>query len=1220
MPSTGDSDTPGYFAYWGKASTTDPAAYHPLPCHCLDVAAVAHAWLDADPALMGAFERACRQDAVTVKAWTLFFVTLHDLGKCDVRFQLKVPQLAYRLKPEVKDAADVRQARGFSHTEAGLGWFVTEFTDYGLEHIDRDALLPWARAVFAHHGQVPQGEHPGTVLADASIVQSDILARREWALAVRRLFLEPAGVGVKSSLPPCPNLLAGFCSVCDWLGSNNANGFFPFRGIDPREDVSDYYHERLDLARKALPVSGMVAHAPGAGGMAALFPDLDPRGFQTVVDSWPLAPGLTIVEAPTGSGKTEVALSYASRLIADGLADGIVFALPTQATANAMLARLHRVADRLFPSGTNLVLAHGKARFHPLFDAIKAVARQRHETEREDGIVQCASWLAESRKRVFLGQIGVCTVDQVLLSALPVRHYFVRGFGLRRNVLIVDEVHAYDRYMNTLLDRVLDAQRAGGGSAILLSATLPAARRRELLDAWTGSATSIETGNPYPLVSFANLEKANASPAATTDTPAREVAVRVVESQDMLPPPDLIEEIRSRAAAGAIVVVVCNLVDVAQRTWRALGGDIGVPVDLFHARFRFTDRQAIEQRILDTCGRSRSSDGGGRILVATQVVEQSLDLDFDWMVTQLCPVDLLFQRLGRLHRHDRPRPACANHPECAVLVPIRPEYEKHLAIYRDPLVLWRTERLLRPQLPIHFPSAYREWLELVYAPASDDVPPDILDGHQAFEDELLCSRQKGLQIAVRDPSDQQAAFDLWPDTDDRAARLTRDGEMSLTVVPLIEKGGAQRFLDDEDPLASMDEWTLAERLNRESIPVPCSWKKALPQSEEGIYYLPMLQTADGTWCGEHGGMNYVYGKEFGLLRERIVNLLRDPWVPVRDAAGFRHVRLEDVLCNDCDWTISLPRDDMEMAALQLAICLTQTILTPESAGDLRAREAKPLEREKYRQAAEKWAATFDLCHSEHPFMQTRGAKAKENTAVQRLFVGLPDKTAGSGNAQAFFNETDEISCACPSCAAIGLFQHCTNGVNFGGGFMSGLKGMVPVTTLVRMSALRPAIWRNVLSREYIRSAWTTLAMDGEGEKPTWELPIRQRVPGRKPTVETAAEIGMVRGLFWQSAKLELVFDKKSRQCGLCGVDCEAPCIGFKKEQFPFEYQGFWQHPHTPFRIGESVSEGNHNLRVDSRGRFWTDMAGYFWDVPCEGEHPGYRPALVVGGWLTVLVG
>src|SRR5690606_15690194 len=195
-------------------------------------------------------------------------------------------------------------------------------------------------------------------------------------------------------------------------------------------------------------------------------------------------------------------------------------------TANAMLARLEAFAEHAF-GPANVVLAHGKRQYSDAFRSLVERGQRPTSQGREEASVQCAAWLANSRKLVFLGQIGVCTVDQVLLSVLPVRHKFVRGFGLNKAVLIIDEVHAYDAYMHGLLGQVLRCQKATGGSVILLSATLPANVRAKLLEAWE---SSVAPEAPYPALWHATQGEARCITVPDDQRPAnREVSTECLK-------------------------------------------------------------------------------------------------------------------------------------------------------------------------------------------------------------------------------------------------------------------------------------------------------------------------------------------------------------------------------------------------------------------------------------------------------------------------------------------------------------------------------------------------------------------------------------------------------------------------------------------------------------------------------------------------------------------
>jgi len=683
-------------------------------------------------------------------------------------------------------------------------------------------------------------------------------ARRMAVSEFAALFLAPEGLSLSAVPPRCTPasqaLLAGFCAVCDWIGSNV--DAFPYRTLAANTQLAGYFAERVQSVQseRLLNTFGLIAKVNSYGGVNWLLKTNEsPRGVQTLVDKLPLAPGLTLIEAPTGSGKTEAALAYAWRLLSAGSADSIVFALPTQATANAMLIRSETFAGRAL-GGANVVLAHGKSRLNPEFDRLVTAGRRHTVQGKEEAAAQCAAWLASSRKRVFLGQMGVCTVDQVLLSVLPVRHKFVRGFGVNKSVLIVDEVHAYDAYMHGLLGEILRRQKAAGGSAILLSATLPAGVRSKLFEAWQAEETDVP---PYPALWHATSGAARALSVSEDQRPKkREIQVECRKLPGAFPDDAVLASVVAAAEAGARVAVVLNLVDDAQRLARALRTKTTFPIDLFHARYRFVDRQNKERATTDCYGREASRNGG-RILVATQVVEQSLDLDFDLMVTQICPVDLLFQRLGRLHRHDRPRPAGFESPRCIVLSVEGDDYGLHKLIYGNTRVLWRTEVLLANAAQIIFPEAYRRWIEQVYAEHPwDDEPDQTYGAYRAWRQDQDEKEARAIRLTTMSVSQ-------FRDEDGIATSLTRDDEMSLTVLPIQSDG---RLLDGQ-MLDRLDERALAELLNLNAVPAPASWQKRLSgckRDDDGRVILEMTAGTQGDWISQD--MKFRYSGTFGLER------------------------------------------------------------------------------------------------------------------------------------------------------------------------------------------------------------------------------------------------------------------------------------------------------------------------------------------------------------------
>ncbi len=865
--------------YWGKASlwSADQPKWHPLIYHSLDVAAVAASWWDACPALRACFVTAFPDGQENcLRAWVLFFVALHDLGKADIRFQLKAPDAlaaAWRVVAQGDDhEIPPREISAFDHGHAGIAWAALEYRGW-LAASDSDQVI-WSRwnnlmvAVTGHHGDFPSPHYEGLqgIEADPALIDHDRAARHALVAAFESLFLQPAGLSLQTLPPSCSlparALLAGFCASCDWLGSNTDE--FAYRA--PNQALPDYLRGRLAHieSSRMLTRYGLLAPALGYAGLPALLASNEaPRGVQTLIDTLPATPGLTLIEAPTGSGKTEAALAHAWRLLAAGVADGIVFALPTQATANAMFERVKAFARKAYGQA-NVVLAHGKRDFNAGFQQLVERGQRRTRQGDEEASVQCAAWLSSSRKRVFLGQIGVCTVDQVLLSVLPVRHKFVRGFGLNKSVLIVDEVHAYDAYMYGLLGEVLKNQHACGGSAVLLSATLSTTLRDKLLAAWGNEVADDAASAPYPALWHAN--GAPVTPLTVADEhrpPRREVGIECLRLPAAYPDDGLRARIVAAARNGALVAVVVNLVDDAQRLARELRELVGdkpkIEVDIFHARYRFADRQEKEAAVLEHYGRN-APRGKGRILVATQVVEQSLDLDFDWLITQICPVDLLFQRLGRLHRHEREqRPPGFETPRCTVLTVERDDYGVFELIYGNARVLWRTDLLLNRVGTLVFPEAYRDWIEQVYQRDDwENEPERIACDFTKFSAEQLRREKDAQQLT----SMTVASF---RDEDGRITSLTRDGEMSLSVLPLTADG----CLLDGQRIASIAERDLAEQLNLSVVPCPASWAKRLHDCRKeadgplaGVWQLVAAETAPGVWHSGDG--QFTYSKDFGM--------------------------------------------------------------------------------------------------------------------------------------------------------------------------------------------------------------------------------------------------------------------------------------------------------------------------------------------------------------------
>lgn len=286
-----------------------------------------------------------------------------------------------------------------------------------------------------------------------------------------------------------------------------------------------------------------------------------------------------------------------------------------------------------------------------------------------------------------------------------------------------------------------------------------------------------------------------------------------------------------------------------------------------------------------------------------------------------------------------------------------------------------------------------------------------------------------------------------------------------------------------------------------------------------------------------------------------MNLLEDAWIPVRTEGGagdFRLLTYLELLCGPGIWQVSLPRDDLELACVQLLVCMTQVMFLPEDDRTLRKRLAEPLSRKAFDVGVAPCREWFDLDHPRQPFMQSRGVEAADDTPIQKLLVGLPE-----GNNHAFFNEVGEVRNLSGPVAAIALFNQASNSPSFGGGFKGSLRGGAPITTLVagKTANLREMVWLNVLTLPRIQERLPRWTLDYKRDQPTWVKPIRERQTIRW------SEIGLIRGLFWQPARVELVRAQMATPCDILGGASGPAYSGFRKEKFSFTVEGLWPHPH-----------------------------------------------------------
>ncbi|OUZ08646.1 hypothetical protein BHE97_13330 [Aeromicrobium sp. PE09-221] len=805
----------GKWSLWGKTGEGD--SWLPLMQHLHDSADVAERlwdhWLAASIKQRLA-EWCGSPDAA--RALAIFLAASHDCGKTTPAFQAKGPghlqeqtlAAGFDFHPLI-----VRRASQLPHGIAGHQALRVWLAD--RHEWERSEANTLACVIGGHHGVFPESSHPA-LARPVSI--TDLMGDGPWAEARLEIFDEMSlragidphlDIGREHPIPgPAQSLLTAIVIVADWIASDES--LFPYqqateqraadawRALDLPEpwlaslprDANEALQARFDLPEDA-------AARPVQQATLEVVDDLD-------------EPGLVIVEAAMGTGKTEAALLAAERLAERFGLNGVYFALPSMATSDAIFSRLHSWVERLdVPEGYRapLFLAHSRAALNDEYRGIAPNGTFRdldHDEECGTSTATVHEWLS-GRKKGLLATFAVGTIDQVLMMALQSRHLVLRHLGLTSKVVVIDEVHATDVYMSEFLERAIEWLGAYRVPVILLSATLPPRKRATLLQAYLRGRhgqdtpevdTALLRRRDYPLITATT---GNNVTARTAETGVSSPLTVHGLAEDDASLDALLDE---RLSEGGCAVIIRNTVGRAQETFTRLRERYGDEVTLIHSRFIATARRDKEGELLRRFGAPGPQAERPRrhIVVATQVVEQSLDVDFDLMVTDLAPVDLVLQRAGRLHRHDRERPDALKSPALWVTgvswgadgLPI---------LERGAAAIYGQDALLRALVTLGLPGTATFSLpgdipRLVHHAYGDDIVfPRAWDEivERASNDARKCDdhRQRNArQFRIADPS--QPTLMGWtrqaqmlrddPANETRGKAAVRDGQDSIEVI------------------------------------------------------------------------------------------------------------------------------------------------------------------------------------------------------------------------------------------------------------------------------------------------------------------------------------------------------------------------------------------------------------------------------------------------------
>mgnify|MGYP000850264370 CR=1 FL=1 len=769
--------------FWGKFISESHRCL-PLTLHSLDVALVFRELCNLN-AIRRSLNYASGNNLTSQQLDRLAVLAmLHDAGKANLGFQGKVfkrqavaaghiRELAPLLDPEAFDP-DLNQAFLQALPQELATWFSDDLVAYS-----------YIIAAFSHHGRPLEfrGEKSGTYYEAKNKWwrqqgQWDPMgAIKEIVEGARHAFpgaFEPEGLPLPNS-PRFHHRFAGLLVIADWLGSHQY--WFPIERVP--------LSTRLQHDRKTVPA---LLHAVGLDVSSvrtflnlrrleefqcfeSRF-ELSPLPLQQAIDA--LDPNddntrLVIAESETGSGKTEAALNWFFDLFATGKVDGLYFALPSRVAARELYVRIDKTIRSWFPDPDNrpvTVLAV------PGYVQVNGVAPERVLPEEEEANRwqdddefrrRERQWSAEHPKRFLAATVAVGTIDQALLSAVQTSHAHLRSVCLDRSLLVVDEVHASDSYMSRLLEFLLDHHLGIGGRAMLLSATLGAharnsyastALRTQFQNAGGGLTPDLEAAiaAPYPAVTLAD-----GIPYSTGAAVGRTKKVRFELLPYAFTPAAIVDTVINALNATARILIVLNTVGRANTLLRALEANQAInPTHLFglndtvcphHGRFAPEDRAFLDKQVSERLG--KGSPSGPLLLIGTQTLEQSLDIDADLMITDLAPADVLLQRVGRLHRHERFRPKGFEAPRCLVLVPegnLEAALDKrgHVvgayksigygSVYEDLRTLELTRQVLTEHPIVHIPQDNRLVVEMATHPQRLDT---LTSGHWEQHSQII---------------------------------------------------------------------------------------------------------------------------------------------------------------------------------------------------------------------------------------------------------------------------------------------------------------------------------------------------------------------------------------------------------------------------------------------------------------------------------------------------
>ena len=830
-----------------------------------------------------------------------FLACIHDLGKATSSFSIKKSFSSEELDKIILGNMERAGFRGIS----GLKLLSSDKTSHNIASqyllnkfgVSDDV----ATIVGGHHGKPVDktfnfSDDEDDYLSQKSYPENYYQVRDEnseihklWERSQREIFdwaLNECNFKDVKEIPgigrPAQVILMGLLIMADWIASSeDFFGLIPIDSYEPinkGERIKGYKRWEIKEAwqpKSHIDIDDLYERRFG------FHPRKIQKEFSRLIEEAD-KPGIFVLEAPMGLGKTEAALIGAEQLAFKQGCNGLFFGLPTQATSNGIFPRIVSWLEKVGKDGksTNLRLSHSKAYLN---DDLNNLPYCNPRGDDDNQYVTINQWFS-GRKTAALDEFVVGTVDQFLMTALKQKHLALRHLGFSKKVIVIDEVHAYDAYMNQYLRQSLKWMGAYGIPVILLSATLPKESRTKLVEAYIEGVNPQKKGSfslnshSYPLITYSDGNEIKQFGDFIIENDKRISVLKICDEQ-------LLEQVDDLLSDGGILGIVLNTVKRTQEIGRMLSDKFGEDVvEILHSGFIATERVIKEKQLLETIGK-----GGERpykkIIVGSQVIEQSLDIDFDVMISDLAPMDLLLQRMGRLHRHDNLRMSKLSEPKLYILGCNEDmEFESGSATVYGNYLLARTQSFLPKYIDI--PSDISSLVQDVYSDLDLEVDGELKEKYLDFRDRhnslIKSKKERGKVFRIDNPIEKnrrQEKTDLvgWLkdpipiDTDERAYAQVRDSDDTIEVIALVKiDGGYSLIGKDEDISDEIFDDNVAKEIASNTINLPSVLTKNYNidntiETLEGYNMKQLRDWQESKWL--KGALGVIFEKEDGVCEK-----------------------------------------------------------------------------------------------------------------------------------------------------------------------------------------------------------------------------------------------------------------------------------------------------------------------------------------------------------------